>query len=339
MALRDAAKDLPRRERDRRDDGGFFGKDGQREEGGEVDEVGAGAGGFEVDRQRPESESGREEIGMGEGGLNKPDRIDRCEQRGDDRDRVAGERAGEGEDSEQCRGGDHAEEGARALDRKSGDVPPGGEQDGGERRVGVGEGGMRDQRAGAEEIERGRDVVAGFVPEPGQREQRIMGEIDRNEEERIEDVERERTIGWSGDLGETRRHSGLVDGRTRYRDDGRRGRGGGRDGLEDELAEGLFVLSEIVAKHVPESLCLLGAEVDGLKVIEVDLGGGRLLHGAEDKLEVPHRHAHLDRVGIGFAVVVGLVEADLRLRCGVVRIVLAHGLYFGSSIVGAKGGT
>ena len=61
-----------------------------------------------------------------------------------------------------------------------------GEQDGGQRRVGVGGGGLRDEGAGAEEVPRGGDVVAALVPEVGQAEQGEVGEVDGDEEERVE---------------------------------------------------------------------------------------------------------------------------------------------------------
>lgn len=48
----------------------------------------------------------------------------------------------------------------------------------------VGERAVRDERAGAEEIECGGDVVAGFIPVIGQAEKREVREIERDEDER-----------------------------------------------------------------------------------------------------------------------------------------------------------
>ncbi len=75
------------------------------------------------------------------------------------------------EDGEQGGRGDHADEGAGAADDVAGEMPPGGEQDGGQRRVGVGDGGLGDEGAGAEEVPGGGDVVAGLVPEVGEAEE------------------------------------------------------------------------------------------------------------------------------------------------------------------------
>jgi hypothetical protein len=116
---------------------------------------------------------------------------------------------------------------------------------------------------------------------------------------------------------------------------------GGRwgDGFEGQLAEGLFVLCQIVSEDVPEGFCLLGAEVDCLEVVEVDLGGRSLLHGAEDELEVPDGHANLDGVGVAFAVFFGLFEVHFGLGKWIRRI-LAHGVVFqGLQRVGAEEGT
>ena len=57
--------------------------------------------------------------------------------------------------------------------------------------MGVGESGLRDQRAGAEEVPRGRDVVAGLVPEVRQAKERDVREVDGGEEQRIKHPERD----------------------------------------------------------------------------------------------------------------------------------------------------
>jgi hypothetical protein len=51
-------------------------------------------------------------------------------------------------------------------------------------------GGDGDERAGAEEIPRGGDVVAGLVPEIGKAQQREMRKNDRNEKDGIEQGQR-----------------------------------------------------------------------------------------------------------------------------------------------------
>ena len=73
--------------------------------------------------------------------------------------------------------------------------------------------------------------------------------------------------------------------------------------LEREGAEGLLVLGEVVAEDVQQRLGLLGTEVDALEVVDLDLVGRLLVHGAEDEEEVPDAHADLDAVGVAVAVV------------------------------------
>ena len=50
--------------------------------------------------------------------------------------------------------------------------------------MGVGERAVRNQRAGAEEIVGGGDVVTGFVPVVGKAQQREVGEVERDKDER-----------------------------------------------------------------------------------------------------------------------------------------------------------
>ena len=55
----------------------------------------------------------------------------------------------------------------------------------------VGEGGLGNERAGAEEVPRGGDVVAGLVPEVGEAEEGDVREIDGREEQGIEHPQRD----------------------------------------------------------------------------------------------------------------------------------------------------
>ena len=128
---------------------------------------------------------------VGQRALREPDGIDGSEQRGGDRGGRAQQVAREPEDGEQRGGGDHADEGARAAGNEARQAPPTGEQDGRQRRMRVGRGGDGDQRAGAEEVPRRGDVVAGLVPEVGQAQQREVGKIDGGEEDRVEHPQRE----------------------------------------------------------------------------------------------------------------------------------------------------
>jgi hypothetical protein len=110
--------------------------------------------------------------------------------------------------------------------------------------------------------------------------------------------------------------------------------------LEREGTEGLLVLGEIAAEDVPESFGLLGAEVDALEVLDGELVGVLLRHGAEDQEEVPDAHANLNAVGVAVAVVLGVAEFEGGLVCW--RVLLAHRrITFRCSYredIGAKGG-
>ena len=143
----------------------------------------------EIEGERPQGEGGGEDIGVGESALREPDGEGGGEQGDDEGGEVSGEPAREAKDGEESGGGDDADEGAGAADDISGEVPPGGEEDRGERRMGVGDGGLRDERAGAEEVEGGRDVIAALVPEVGEAEQCPMTEEDHYEEERVQHPE------------------------------------------------------------------------------------------------------------------------------------------------------
>jgi hypothetical protein len=93
-----------------------------------------------------------------------------------------------------------------------------------------------------------------------------------------------------------------------------------------DVPEGLLVLGEIVADHIPQRLGLLGAEIDALEVADDDLVDILLRHGAEDQEEVPYAHPHLDAVGIAVAVVFGAGELEGWLVGR--RVLLAHEVAF-----------
>src|SRR5579859_2591503 len=72
--------------------------------------------------------------------------------------------------------------------------------------------------------------------------------------------------------------------------------------LQVEFPEGLFVLGEILAEHVPQGFGLLWAEEDSLMVLDAQLVG-RLGTGlAEDEVKIPDADPHLHAVGIGVAI-------------------------------------
>ena len=128
---------------------------------------------------------------MGEGALGKPDGVDGGEDRRGGAGEGSGEVAPEPIDGKEGCGRDHADEGAGAADDEAREVPPAGEQDGGEGRVGVGEGGDGDQGAVAEEVQGRGDVVAALIPEVGEAQEGPVAEEDSDKEEGVEGPERD----------------------------------------------------------------------------------------------------------------------------------------------------
>ena len=59
----------------------------------------------------------------------------------------------------------------------------------------VGEGGLRDEGAGTEEVPGRGDVVASFVPEVWEAEEAEVGEVDGDEKERVEHPDGDVTEG------------------------------------------------------------------------------------------------------------------------------------------------
>ena len=66
-------------------------------------------------------------------------------------------------------------------------------------------------------------------------------------------------------------------------------------GVELDLAEGAFVSRDVLLEQSKQSLGLLGAEIDPLKVPDFDLRFTLLLQRAKDKKEIPNVHAHASR--------------------------------------------
>jgi hypothetical protein len=97
---------------------------------------------------------------------------------------LAGDALGEAIDGEESDGGEDQLCETRGGRAEAGELPPEREIDGGQRRMGVRERGVRNERAGAEEVPGGGDVVAGFVPVVGKAQQREVGEVERDKDER-----------------------------------------------------------------------------------------------------------------------------------------------------------
>ncbi len=182
-------RDKGERNRDR----GFLGKRG----GGEPQRGGPGFAAATGERvvQSPQRAGGGKDVGLGQRALREPDGVEAREQHGPEGDGGRAHQAhGQPPHPEQRERG-HQQHGlARDFGIEAGGLPAEREVDARERRVGVGESGCGDQRAGAEEVPCRGNVVAGLVPVVGQAQQREMGQIERHEDDREDHPERQRPI-------------------------------------------------------------------------------------------------------------------------------------------------
>ena len=85
-------------------------------------------------------------------------------------------------------------------------------------------------------------------------------------------------------------------------------------GIQFDLAEGGLVAGDVLLEQSKESLGLLRAHVDTLKVTNLDLSFALLLYRAENKEEIPHIHSHLHAISIGFPIFGGIGQLDIGLR-------------------------
>src|ERR1700752_3111739 len=172
------------------------------------------------------------------------------------------------------------------------------------------EGGKWNERACTKEVVGGRDVIASLVPVIRKTQERPMSQEDRNEcEEKNgtrggENLKRRKIRARRS--GQAHRRECLVNGAARHRHGVLR--------LKRDSTEGLFILSEVLAKHVPQSFGLLWAQVHAMVVFDVDLVGRVLVSDAEVEKEIPHADAHLNAVGVAFAIVRGFTQVNFWLR-------------------------
>ena len=94
--------------------------------------------------------------------------------------------------------------------------------------------------------------------------------------------------------------------------------------LERNLAEGLLVLSDILAEDIEERLGLLRADVDALGVFDSDLVSGVLADQAKGEEEIPNAYPDLHAVSVVFAIVLRFLDVNLRL--GMTRVHIAKGI-------------
>ena len=88
-------------------------------------------------------------------------------------------------------------------------------------------------------------------------------------------------------------------------------------GLDVNVAEGRFVLGDVLLENVEEGLGLLRAKVDALEVVDVDKVRRVLGDETEHEEKVPEIGANLDGVGIAFAVVGAVDQVNFGSGIGV----------------------
>jgi hypothetical protein len=83
--------------------------------------------------------------------------------------------------------------------------------------------------------------------------------------------------------------------------------------IELDLAEGGFVVDHVLLQQRHESFGLLRAQINSLKIMQLDLRFRSLLHGAEDEKKIPYVNPNLYAVRVGLAIFGGLNELYIGL--------------------------
>src|SRR5439155_14404384 len=84
--------------------------------------------------------------------------------------------------------------------------------------------------------------------------------------------------------------------------------------IELDLAKCAFVIGDVLLQDRGQRFGLLRAQVNALKISDLDLAFRLLLHGTEHQEEIPNIDAHLHAVGIGLAVIGSTDDVKIWLR-------------------------
>ena len=95
-----------------------------------------------------------------------------------------------------------------------------------------------------------------------------------------------------------------------------------RTGFEREMSERLFILRQVLTKHIPQCFCLLRTQVDPLESVDRNLFRRILMCCSEAQAKIPYAYLHLNAVRVALAIVGRLFEFHFGLWG-----VLAHGAY------------
>ena len=84
--------------------------------------------------------------------------------------------------------------------------------------------------------------------------------------------------------------------------------------VELDLAKRRLILRDVLLQHVEKRLRLLRAQINSLKIAQLNLRFRTLLHRSKHEKKVPDIHADLHAVRIGFAIFRCVDEFHIRLR-------------------------
>lgn len=84
--------------------------------------------------------------------------------------------------------------------------------------------------------------------------------------------------------------------------------------IKFDFSECVFVAHDIVLKDGEQRLGLLGAQINPLEILHLNLGFALLLERAKDEEKIPNIYADLNTVGIGLPVVRRVHHFDIWLR-------------------------
>jgi len=84
--------------------------------------------------------------------------------------------------------------------------------------------------------------------------------------------------------------------------------------FEPDFTESAFVLTDVLLEDIEQGFCLLGTDIDALKILNRHTFRSSLIHSAEQQQEVPQVDAYLNAVGIIFPVVRRLRQLNFGSR-------------------------
>src|ERR1041385_6953808 len=85
------------------------------------------------------------------------------------------------------------------------------------------------------------------------------------------------------------------------------------NGVKLDLPKRAFILPDVLLQNCEQSLGLLRAEIDALKVLHLNFLCCHGLQATKNQQKVPHAYADLYRIGVSIAVIGGVDQANVGL--------------------------